>query len=40
MAASSQLRTLLRGDEIIVAPGAYDGITAKLIARPGSPSPI
>jgi len=35
MTPASQLRTLLRGYEIVVAPGAYDGITAKLIAQAG-----
>src|ERR1700689_4748458 len=35
MTPTSQLRTLLRGSDIIVAPGAYDGITAKLIAQAG-----
>jgi 2-methylisocitrate lyase-like PEP mutase family enzyme len=35
MTPASQLRTLLRGHEIVVAPGAYDGITAKLIAQAG-----
>ena len=31
----SQLRALLNGEDIVVAPGAYDGITAKLIAQAG-----
>ena len=35
MTPTSQLRALLRGEQIVVAPGAYDGITAKLIAQAG-----
>ncbi|HQT80162.1 MAG TPA: isocitrate lyase/PEP mutase family protein, partial [Rhodopila sp.] len=35
MTPTSQLRALLRGDDIVIAPGAYDGITAKLIAHAG-----
>lgn len=35
MTPTSQLRTLLRGEKIVIAPGAYDGITAKLIAQAG-----
>jgi len=31
----SKLRALLNGEDIVVAPGAYDGITAKLIAQAG-----
>jgi 2-methylisocitrate lyase-like PEP mutase family enzyme len=37
MTPASQLRTLLRGDSIVVAPGAFDGITARLIAQAGFP---
>ena len=37
MTPTSQLRALLRGEDIIIAPGAYDGITAKLIAQAGFP---
>jgi 2-methylisocitrate lyase-like PEP mutase family enzyme len=35
MIPTSQLRTLLRGEQIVIAPGAYDGITDRLIARAG-----
>jgi 2-methylisocitrate lyase-like PEP mutase family enzyme len=35
MTPASQLRALLRSETIVVAPGAYDGITAKLIAQAG-----
>lgn len=33
--AGAKLRTLLAGPTMVVAPGAYDGITAKLIERAG-----
>lgn len=32
---STQLRKLLRGDRIIVAPGAYDALSARLIEQAG-----
>jgi len=35
MTQASQLRKLLRGDDIIVAPGAYDCITARMIDQAG-----
>ncbi|HEX2942667.1 MAG TPA: isocitrate lyase/PEP mutase family protein [Rhodopila sp.] len=35
MTPTSQLRALLRGEDIVIAPGAYDGITGKLIAHAG-----
>jgi 2-methylisocitrate lyase-like PEP mutase family enzyme len=35
MNAASRLRALLRREGMVVAPGAYDGITAKLIAQAG-----
>lgn len=35
IAASSRLRALLAGDAIVVAPGAYDGLSASLIERAG-----
>jgi len=35
MTPASQLRALLRDENIVIAPGAYDGITAKLIAQAG-----
>lgn len=37
MTPTAKLRALLRAPEIVVAPGAYDGITAKLIAQAGFP---
>jgi methylisocitrate lyase len=38
MKTTTQLRQLLREPGIIVAPGAYDCLTAKLIAREGFPA--
>ena len=35
MTASTRLRTLLRRDAILVAPGVYDGLSARLAARAG-----
>lgn len=35
MTAPSRLRTLLAGPDMLVAPGAYDGITARLIEQAG-----
>ena len=35
MHASARLRQLLSGDGMLVAPGAYDCITAKTIAHAG-----
>jgi 2-methylisocitrate lyase-like PEP mutase family enzyme len=35
MSAGARLRELLAGDELIVAPGVYDGISAHLAARLG-----
>src|SRR5277367_2857150 len=35
MTEAGKLRALLRHDGMIVAPGAYDGITAKLVAQAG-----
>jgi 2-methylisocitrate lyase-like PEP mutase family enzyme len=37
MTPARQLRALLSGDKIVIAPGAYDGITGKLIAQAGFP---
>src|ERR1700757_4877192 len=37
-AMSSSLRDLLRADAMVVAPGAYDGLTAKLVAQAGFPA--
>ena len=38
MKATAKLRQLLREPGIIVAPGAYDCLTAKLIERQGFPA--
>jgi 2-methylisocitrate lyase-like PEP mutase family enzyme len=35
MSGASQLRELLAGDELIVAPGVFDGISAALVAKLG-----
>jgi methylisocitrate lyase len=35
MTAISELRRLLKGDDLIIAPGAYDGLTARLVAAAG-----
>ena len=35
MTEAAQLRALLKGQEMIVAPGAYDGLTAKLVEQAG-----
>jgi 2,3-dimethylmalate lyase len=35
MKATTRLRQLIAGPEILVAPGAYDGITARLIEQAG-----
>lgn len=35
MSAAGHLRKMLRGDDIVAAPGAYDGITARLIEQAG-----
>jgi 2,3-dimethylmalate lyase len=37
MSKIDQLRRLLGGDDFIIAPGAYDGLTARLIADAGFP---
>src|SRR3546814_5937747 len=37
MTASTQLRTLLKQPGMLVAPGAYDAITARLIQQAGYP---
>ena len=35
MSAGTELRRMLAEDRLLVAPGAYDCITARLIARAG-----
>ena len=37
MSASNQLRQILNRDELIIAPGAYDALTARLVAAAGFP---
>jgi 2-methylisocitrate lyase-like PEP mutase family enzyme len=36
--ASTRLRELLRGGDVIVAPGVYDGLSARLVGRAGFPA--
>jgi len=38
MRASAQLRELLRGGGVVVAPGVWDGLSARLVARAGFPA--
>ena len=38
MRASTRLRELLRGNDVVVAPGVYDGLSARLVARAGFPA--
>ena len=38
MTGASGLRGLLRGKTMVIAPGAYDGLTAKLVAQAGFPA--
>jgi len=35
MTSAARLRVLLRGEDMVIAPGAYDGLTAKLIEQAG-----
>lgn len=35
MTSAARLRGLLRGEDMVIAPGAYDGLTAKLIEQAG-----
>jgi 2-methylisocitrate lyase-like PEP mutase family enzyme len=35
MTGATGLRALLRGEAMVIAPGAYDGLTAKLVAQAG-----
>ncbi len=35
---TTRLRTLLAGPDLIIAPGAYDGLSARLIAQAGFPA--
>jgi 2-methylisocitrate lyase-like PEP mutase family enzyme len=37
--AGARLRELLAGEELVVAPGAYDALTARLVAQAGFPAP-
>lgn len=38
MTGANQLRALLRNDAMVIAPGAYDGLTAMLVAQAGFPA--
>lgn len=38
MRPTSQLRALLGGDNIVVAPGAFDGLSARLVEQAGFPA--
>ena len=38
MTGATALRALLRGEAMVIAPGAYDGLTAKLVAQAGFPA--
>ncbi len=38
MGGATALRSLLGGDAMVIAPGAYDGLTAKLVAQAGFPA--
>jgi 2-methylisocitrate lyase-like PEP mutase family enzyme len=38
MTQAAKLRALLRGDTMVIAPGAYDGLTAMLVAQAGFPA--
>ncbi len=38
MTSAARLRVLLRGEDMVIAPGAYDGLTAKLIEQAGFPA--
>jgi len=38
MNSASRLRALLKAEAMLIAPGAYDGLTAKLVAQAGFPA--
>lgn len=38
MTHAGKLRALLKGDTMVIAPGAYDGLTAMLVAQAGFPA--
>src|SRR5499425_2960964 len=38
MRPSGRLRALLRGGDVVVAPGVWDGLSARLVARAGFPA--
>src|SRR5688572_32693174 len=38
MRGSTRLRERLRSGEVVVAPGVYDGMSARLVARAGFPA--
>ena len=35
---ATRLRSLLAGPDMVIAPGAYDGITARLVGQAGFPA--
>ena len=37
MTAGARLRELLAGEELVVAPGAYDCLTARIVEQAGFP---
>ena len=38
MTGPGRLRALLKAEAMVIAPGAYDGLTAKLVAQAGFPA--
>jgi 2-methylisocitrate lyase-like PEP mutase family enzyme len=38
MSGAGRLRVLVKSDTMVIAPGAYDGLTAKLVAQAGFPA--
>ena len=38
MSGATRLRALLDGEAMVIAPGAYDGLTAKLVEQAGFPA--
>src|ERR1700733_14397306 len=38
MTQANKLRALLKADAMVIAPGAYDGLTAMLVAQAGFPA--
>ncbi len=38
LSAPTRLRALLRGDDVVLAPGAYDALSARIVAEAGFPA--